>query len=102
MPCRSRAWCASISSRPESPRLIQFHTLDWRLLLWRAANPFLLEVVLMSLIVQKFGGSSVRDHEHLLRMARIVKGNVDRGDEVLVVLSAQGDTTDGLLQRQRR
>ena len=55
----------------------------------------------MSLIVQKFGGSSVRDHEHLLRMARIVKGNVDRGDEVLVVLSAQGDTTDGLLQKAK-
>ena len=55
----------------------------------------------MSLIVQKFGGSSVRDHEHLLRMARIVKGNVDRGDEVLVVLSAQGDTTDELLQKAK-
>lgn len=55
----------------------------------------------MSLIVQKFGGSSVRDHEHLLRMAQIVKGNVDRGDEVLVVLSAQGDTTDELLQKAK-
>ena len=55
----------------------------------------------MSLIVQKFGGSSVRDHEHLLRMAWIVKGNVDRGDEVLVVLSAQGDTTDELLQKAK-
>ena len=56
----------------------------------------------MSRIVQKSGGSSVRDHEHLLRMARIVKGNVDRGDEVLVVLSAQGDTTDELLQKAKK
>ena len=53
----------------------------------------------MSLIVQKFGGSSVRDYEHLLRMARIVKASVDAGNDVVVVLSAQGDTTDGLLQK---
>ena len=36
----------------------------------------------MSLIVQKFGGSSVRDYAHLLRMARIVKSRVDEGDDV--------------------
>lgn len=57
----------------------------------------------MSLIVQKFGGSSVRDYAHLLRMARIVKSRVDEGDDVVVVLSAQGDTTDGpCCKRQRR
>ena len=55
----------------------------------------------MSLIVQKFGGSSVRDYAHLLRMARIVKSRVDEGNDVVVVLSAQGDTTDGLLQKAR-
>ena len=55
----------------------------------------------MSLIVQKFGGSSVRDYAHLLRMARIVKSRVDEGDDVVVVLSAQGDTTDGLLQKAK-
>lgn len=55
----------------------------------------------MSLIVQKFGGSSVCDYAHLLRMARIVKSRVDEGDDVVVVLSAQGDTTDGLLQKAR-
>lgn len=66
-----------------------------------AVNPFLLEVVLMSLIVQKFGGSSVRDYAHLLRMAHIVKSRVDEGDDVVVVLSAQGDTTDGLLQKAK-
>ena len=55
----------------------------------------------MGLIVQKFGGSSVRDYAHLLRMARIVKSRVDEGDDVVVVLSAQGDTTDGLLQKAK-
>ena len=55
----------------------------------------------MSLIVQKFGGSSVCDYAHLLRMARIVKSRVDEGDDVVVVLSAQGDTTDGLLQKAK-
>ena len=52
----------------------------------------------MGLIVQKFGGSSVRDYAHLLRMARIVKSRVDEGDDVVVVLSAQGDTTDDLIK----
>ena len=55
----------------------------------------------MSLIVQKFGGSSVRDYERLLRMARIVKERADEGDDVVVVLSAQGNTTDGLLQKAK-
>ena len=55
----------------------------------------------MSLIVQKFGGSSVRDYAHLLRMARLVRERRDLGDDVVVVLSAQGDTTDGLLQKAK-
>ena len=55
----------------------------------------------MSLIVQKFGGSSVCDYAHLLRMAHIVKSRVDEGDDVVVVLSAQGNTTDGLLQKAK-
>ena len=55
----------------------------------------------MSLIVQKFGGSSVRDRAHLLRVAQIVKETAERGDDVVVVLSAQGDTTDELLSRAR-
>ena len=50
----------------------------------------------MSLIVQKFGGSSVRDYAHLLRMARIVKSRVDEGDDAVVVLSAPLNTTFSL------
>ena len=55
----------------------------------------------MSLIVQKFGGSSVRDMEHLLRMAHIAKERYEDGNDVVVVLSAQGDTTDTLLEKAR-
>lgn len=51
----------------------------------------------MGLIVQKFGGSSVRDRERLLRAMRIVRRTWEQGDDVVVVLSAQGDTTDTLL-----
>ena len=53
----------------------------------------------MSLIVQKFGGSSVRDTERLLRMAHIAKERRDEGCDVVVVLSAQGNTTDTLLKK---
>ena len=55
----------------------------------------------MGLIVQKFGGSSVRDRERLLRAMRIVRRTWEQGDDVVVVLSAQGDTTDALLARAR-
>ena len=55
----------------------------------------------MGLIVQKFGGSSVRDRERLLRAMRIVRRTWKQGDDVVVVLSAQGDTTDALLARAR-
>ena len=60
---------------------------------------FLLEVVLMSLLVMKFGGSSVRDAEHLVRMAQLVRERRAAGHDVVAVLSAQGDTTDELLKR---
>ena len=51
------------------------------------------------LTVQKFGGSSVADAERIRRVARIVADTYDRGDDVVVVLSAQGDTTDELLEK---
>ena len=53
----------------------------------------------MSLLVLKFGGSSVRDAERLARMAHIVRERHSAGDGVVVVLSAQGDTTDRLLEK---
>ena len=53
----------------------------------------------MSLIVQKFGGSSVRDAERVMNVARIVTDTYAKGNEVVVVVSAQGDTTDDLIAK---
>ncbi|MDO4916604.1 MAG: aspartate kinase [Rothia sp. (in: high G+C Gram-positive bacteria)] len=51
----------------------------------------------MSLIVQKFGGSSVSDAEGIKRVARRVADTYKTGNQVVVVVSAMGDTTDELL-----
>ena len=53
----------------------------------------------MSLIVQKFGGSSVRDAQRVLNVARRVSTVFDQGNKVVVVVSAQGDTTDDLIAK---
>ena len=49
------------------------------------------------LIVQKFGGSSVADADKVRNVARIVTETYRKGHSVVVVLSAQGDTTDELI-----
>jgi aspartate kinase len=51
----------------------------------------------MSLIVQKYGGSSVADAAGVMRVARRVVETQKAGNEVVVVVSAMGDTTDELL-----
>lgn len=51
----------------------------------------------MSLIVQKFGGSSVADADGIKRVARRVADTYRAGNQVVVVVSAMGDTTDDLL-----
>ncbi|MBO0896703.1 MULTISPECIES: aspartate kinase [Arthrobacter] len=51
----------------------------------------------MSLIVQKFGGSSVSDAEGIKRVAQRVVDTHAAGNEVVVVVSAMGDSTDELL-----
>ena len=53
----------------------------------------------MGLIVQKFGGSSVRDRERIFNVARIVAQTHNAGNDVVVVVSAQGDTTDDLIAK---
>lgn len=53
----------------------------------------------MSLIVQKFGGSSVATADKVRNVARIVTETYRRGHSVVVVLSAQGDTTDDLIEK---
>ncbi len=51
----------------------------------------------MALIVQKYGGSSVADAEKIKNVARRIAQTEDKGDQVVVVVSAMGDTTDRLL-----
>ena len=51
----------------------------------------------VSLIVQKYGGSSVADAESVKRVARRIVDTRKAGHEVCVVVSAMGDTTDDLI-----
>lgn len=51
------------------------------------------------LFVQKFGGSSVADAEKVKRVAGIIADTYCDNNDVVVVLSAQGDTTDELLEK---
>ena len=53
----------------------------------------------MALIVQKFGGSSVADADKIRNVARIIVDTYQKGNSVVAVLSAQGDTTDDLIEK---
>lgn len=53
----------------------------------------------MALIVQKFGGTSVKDRNRIFNVARIVANTRNAGNDVVVVVSAQGDTTDDLIAK---
>ncbi|TET49673.1 MAG: aspartate kinase [Dehalococcoidia bacterium] len=52
----------------------------------------------MALIVQKYGGSSVADAEKIKNVAGRIARARDEGNEVVVVVSAMGDTTDELIE----
>ena len=54
----------------------------------------------MSLIVQKFGGTSVANAERVMNVAKIVTDTYAKGNDVVVVVSAQGDFTDVLVDKQ--
>ena len=56
----------------------------------------------MALVVQKYGGSSVADAAKIKNVARRIIDRTDRGDRVVVVVSAMGDTTDDLLKLARQ
>ncbi len=53
----------------------------------------------MSLIVQKFGGTSVANVERVRHVAQIITNTYDQGNSVIAVVSAQGDTTDELIAK---
>ena len=55
----------------------------------------------MSLIVQKFGGSSVANKERVMNVARRIVETYKNGNSVVVVVSAQGDTTDDLIEKAK-
>ena len=55
----------------------------------------------MSLIVKKFGGSSVANAERVFNVANIIIEDYKKGNDVIVVVSAQGDTTDDLIEKAK-
>ena len=55
----------------------------------------------MALIVQKFGGSSVADAQKIQNVCNVITRTYDAGNDVVVVLSAQGDTTDDLIEKAK-
>ena len=55
----------------------------------------------MSLIIKKFGGSSVANAERVFHVANIIADDYKKGNDVVVVVSAQGDTTDDLIEKAK-
>ena len=56
----------------------------------------------MSRVVQKYGGSSVATADHIKRVAQRIAQRRRRGDDVVAVVSAMGDTTDDLIELARQ
>src|SRR5437667_10217818 len=52
----------------------------------------------MALVVQKFGGTSVADAEKIHRAARRAIAQKQKGNQIVVVVSAMGETTDDLIE----
>ncbi|MBO7520231.1 MAG: aspartate kinase [Clostridia bacterium] len=55
----------------------------------------------MALIVKKFGGTSVADKDRIFNVANIIVEDYKKGNEVIAVVSAQGDTTDDLIEKAK-
>ena len=55
----------------------------------------------MGLIVQKYGGTSVKDAERVMNVARRITDAYKAGNNVVVAVSAQGDTTDDLIEKAK-
>lgn len=56
----------------------------------------------MSLIVQKYGGSSLADADKIKNVARKILKTRDEGNQVIVIVSAMGDTTDDLISLAKK
>lgn len=55
----------------------------------------------MGIIVQKFGGTSVENTEKLFNISKFITKEYDDGNKVIVVVSAQGKTTDNLIKEAK-
>lgn len=55
----------------------------------------------MALIVKKFGGSSVADSNRIMNVANIIAEDYKKGNDIITVVSAQGDTTDDLIAKAK-
>ena len=55
----------------------------------------------MEIVVQKFGGSSVADNDKLHKVCERILEEKDNGKSVVVVVSAQGKTTDNLIEQEK-
>jgi aspartate kinase len=55
----------------------------------------------MALVVQKYGGTSVKDAERVMNVARRITDTYKKGNSVVVAVSAQGDTTDDLIEKAK-
>ena len=53
----------------------------------------------MGIVIQKFGGTSVANKERIENIANIIKETYKKGNDIIVVVSAQGDTTDELIDK---
>ena len=56
----------------------------------------------MSIVVQKYGGSSVSSIDKIKNIAKSIIERVKKGDKVVVVVAAMGDSTDDLLKWQNK
>ena len=55
----------------------------------------------MGIVVQKFGGTSVETTENLFNVCKFITKEYDKGNQVIVVVSAQGSTTDRLIKEAK-
>jgi aspartate kinase len=54
------------------------------------------------LVVQKFGGSSISSTEKIIKVANRIAESYNEGNKVVVILSAQGDTTNNLIEKAKK
>ena len=84
-------------SRSDAPSKVDVASINRGPDLGKALARQRLDSSLVPLIVQKYGGSSVADADAIKRVARRIVDTKNAGHQVVVVVSAMGDTTDELL-----